>query len=170
MISFEQPRPGPLRRIVRKAAAIIPMSWIPSRMVPQIDRGFYRLSRGRTTLSAWVSGLPIVMLKTTGARTGEPRNVPVLGLANGDRLVLLASNFGRPANPGWYHNLRANAYVMITWRGSSIDMRARELAGEERQRWVDRGLETYPWWEQYHRAAPRQIPVIMLEPRLESEH
>jgi len=170
MINFEQRRTGPLRRMVRKAAVIIPMSWIPSRMLPRIDRGFHRLSRGRTTLSAWISGLPIVMLRTTGARTGQPRSVPVLGLADGDRLVLIASNFGQPTNPGWYHNLRANPYAMITWRGSAIEMRARELAGAERQQWVDRGLEAYPWWEGYHRAAPRQIPVIMLEPPSNPEH
>ena len=49
--------------------------------------------------------------------------------------------------------------------GSSVEMYARELSGEERQRYLDRGLEAYPWWEQYHRrAAPRQLPVIMLEP------
>ena len=110
------------------------------------------------------------MLRTTGARTGQPRSVPVLGLADGDRFVLIASNFGRPANPGLYHNLRANPYAMITWRGSAIEMRARELAGAERQQWVDRGLEAYPWWEGYHRAAPRQIPVIMLEPLSDPEH
>jgi hypothetical protein len=55
--------------------------------------------------------------------------------------------------------------VLINWKGSSIGMHARELSGAERQRYVDLGLEAYPWWEQYHRrAAPRQVPVIMLEP------
>ena len=119
MINFEQRSPGPLRRLVRKAAAIVPMSLVPARMLPRIDRGFYRLSRGRTTLSAWVSGLPIVMLTTTGARTGQPRTLPVLGLTEGDRLVLIASNFGRTSNPGWYHNLRAHPEAVITWQGSS---------------------------------------------------
>jgi len=53
----------------------------------------------------------------------------------------------------------------VTWKGSAIQMRARELTGEERRFQIARGLEAYPWWEQYHRrAAPRQIPVIMLEP------
>jgi hypothetical protein len=54
---------------------------------------------------------------------------------------------------------------MVTWEGSFVQMQARELKGEERQHHVTRGLQAYPWWEQYHRrAAPRQIPVIMLEP------
>src|SRR5215218_1103758 len=165
MINFEQQHSGLRRRIVGKAAPIIPMSALPARALPRIDRAFYRLSRTRTTFSAWVSGLPIVMLTTTGARTGQPRTLPVLGLRDGDRLVVIASNYGRPGNPGWYHNLLAHPLVVVTWRGSAIQMQARELKGEERQFHIVRGLKAYPWWEQYHRrAAPRQIPVIMLEP------
>ena len=105
------------------------------------------------------------MLTTTGARTGQPRTLPVLGLTEGDRLVLIASNFGRTSNPGWYHNLLAHPEAVVTWQGLAVEMRARELKGEERQRYVARGLQVYPWWEQYHqRAAPREVPVIMLEP------
>jgi deazaflavin-dependent oxidoreductase (nitroreductase family) len=165
MINFQQRKPGPLRRLVQKATYIVPMSLVPSRALPRIDRAFYRLSRRHTTLSAWVSGLPIVMLTTTGARTGQPRMVPVLAVPDGDRLVVIASNYGRPGNPGWYHNLLAHPRAVVTWEGSAVHMRARELKGEEWHRYVVRGLEEYPWWEQYHRrAAPRQVPVIMLEP------
>jgi deazaflavin-dependent oxidoreductase (nitroreductase family) len=165
MINFQQRKPGPLRRLVQKAADILPMSFVPVRALPRIDRAFYRLSRRHTTLSAWVSGLPIVMLTTTGARTGQPRMVPVLAVPDGDRLVVIASNYGRPGNPGWYHNLLAHPRAVVTWEGSAIQMRARELKDEERHRYVVRGLEEYRWWEQYHRrAAPRQVPVIMLEP------
>jgi deazaflavin-dependent oxidoreductase (nitroreductase family) len=165
MIDFAKGRPDPLRRLVRKAAEIVPMSWIHPGVVVRIDREVFRLSRSRTTLSALVSGLPIVVLTTAGARTGRPRALPVLALPDGDHLVLIASNFGRPSNPGWYHNLRANPHAMITWKGSAVEMHARELKGAERQRYVDLGIDAYPFWEPYHRrAAPRQIPVIMLEP------
>ena len=165
MIDFAKGRPDLLRRLVRKAAEIVPMSWIRPGVVVRIDREVFRLSRSSTTLSALVSGLPIVMLTTTGARTGQPRTLPVLALPDGDHLVLIASNFGRPSNPGWYHNLRANPHAMITWKGSAVEMHARELKGAERQQYVDLGIDAYPFWEPYHRrAAPRQIPVIMLEP------
>jgi deazaflavin-dependent oxidoreductase (nitroreductase family) len=165
MIDFQNRRPEPLRRLAHKAAEIIPMSWIPPHALVRIDRAFFRISGGRTTLSAWVSGFPIIMLTTTGAHTGEPRTLPVLALPDGDHLVLIASNFGRPQNPGWYYNLLAHPEAIVTWDGSAIQMRAHELRGEERQHQVARGLEAYPWWEPYHRrAAPRHIPVIMLEP------
>ena len=75
------------------------MSLVPARALPQIDRAFYRLSRGHTTFSAWVSGLPVVMLTSTGARTGKPRTVPVLGLPDGDRLVVIASTMAGPVIP-----------------------------------------------------------------------
>jgi deazaflavin-dependent oxidoreductase (nitroreductase family) len=165
MINFENRRPELLRRLVHRVAEIVPMSWIPPRALVRVDRAFFKITRGRTSWSAWISGLPIIMLTTTGARSGQPRTVPVLALPEGDHLLVIASNFGKPANPGWYHNLRAHPSVMITWRGSTVQMRARELIGEERQRYVERGLEAYPWWAPYHRrAAPRLIPVIMLEP------
>ena len=141
------------------------MSWIPPRTWVRIDRALFRISGGRTTLSAWVSGFPIIMLTTTGARTGQPHTLPVLALPDDDRLIVIASNFGHSSNPGWYYNLRAHPSVMIACKGSSIEMRARELIGQERQRYVDLGLKAYPWWGPYHRrAGPRQIPVIMLEP------
>jgi deazaflavin-dependent oxidoreductase (nitroreductase family) len=169
MIDFQSRRPEPLRRLAYKAAKIIPMSWIPPRTLVRIDRTFFRLTGGRTTLSALVSGLPIIMLTTTGARTGRPHTIPVLALPDGDRLIVIASNFGRSSNPGWYYNLHAHPSVMIIWKGSSIAMRARELIGLERQRYVELSLMAYPWWEPYHRrAAPRQIPVIMLEPDRQS--
>jgi hypothetical protein len=147
MMDFRQRRVGPLRRVVRKAAEIIPMALVPRRVLPRLDREVFRLTRGRTTFSAWVSGLPIVMLTTTGARTGEARTLPILGL------------------------LRAHPRAVISWEGSNVEIHARELKGDERQRYLDRSHQAYPWWEEYHRhAAPRQIPVIMLEPLSEPEH
>jgi deazaflavin-dependent oxidoreductase (nitroreductase family) len=89
----------------------------------------------------------------------------VLGLPDGDRLVVIASNYGRPNNPGWYHNLQTHPRAVISWQGSLVQVQARELTGEERQLHITRGLKTYPWWGQYdRRAAPREVPVIMLEP------
>ena len=63
----------------------------------------------------------------------KPRTLPVLGLPDGDRLVVIASNYGRPNNPGWYYNLLAHPQAVVTWEGSSIQMQARELKGEERK-------------------------------------
>ena len=80
-----------------------------------LDRLVYRLTNGTTTASAWLAGVKITMLTTTGAKTRRQRTVPVLGLREGEDMIVIASNFGRPHNPAWYHNLRAhpNATIVV---------------------------------------------------------
>jgi hypothetical protein len=77
-------------------------------MLPPLDRLVYRMTGGQFTFSAWVSGLPVVLLITRGARSGRERRTRVLGIPDGDRLVLVAANFGQATNPAWYHNMRAH--------------------------------------------------------------
>ena len=130
-----------------------------------LDRFIYRLTRGRSTASSWLAGVEITMLTTTGARTGRARTLPVLGLPDGDGVILIASNFGRPHNPAWYHNLRANPRATIALDGTTRDVAARELSGAERERGYRRGEEIFPGFIPYRRwAAGRQIPVLRLEP------
>ena len=85
MIKLESRRPEPLRRLAHKTAEIIPMSWIRPAALMRVDRGMFRLDRSHASISALASGLPIVMLTTTGARTGELRTLPVLALPVDDR-------------------------------------------------------------------------------------
>lgn len=67
----------------------------------------YRVTGGTTTASSFLGGVEITMLTTNGARTGRTSTLPVLGVPDGDDTILIASNYGRPRNPAWYHNLRA---------------------------------------------------------------
>ena len=130
-----------------------------------LDRFVYRLTRGRTTASSWLAGVEITMLTTTGAKSGLPRTLPILGLADGDAVILIASNFGRPQNPSWYHNLRANPRATVVVDGIARELVARELSGEERDRGYRRGEEIFPGFTHYERwAANREIPVLRLEP------
>jgi deazaflavin-dependent oxidoreductase (nitroreductase family) len=130
-----------------------------------LDRLVYRLTRRRTTASSWLAGVEITMLTTTGARSGQPRTLPVLGLPDGEEMIVIASNFGRPRNPSWYYNLRANPHATILFDGASRDVVARELTGAERERDYQRGEEIYPGFTHYARwAANRRIPVLRLEP------
>jgi deazaflavin-dependent oxidoreductase (nitroreductase family) len=130
-----------------------------------LDRLVYRLTGGRATASSWLAGVQITMLTTTGAKTGKPRTLPVLCLPDGDELILIASNFGRPHNPAWYHNLRANPRATIVFDGTSREVVTRELSGAERERDYRRGEEIYPGFTHYRRwAANREIPVLRLAP------
>jgi deazaflavin-dependent oxidoreductase (nitroreductase family) len=129
------------------------------------DRLVYRFTRGRTTASSWLGGVKITMLTTTGARSGRLRTLPVLGLPDGEEMILIASNFGRRRNPAWYYNLRANPRATIVFDGTTREMTARELSGAARERDYRRGEEIYPGFKYYPRwAANREIPVLRLAP------
>ena len=158
-------RLGAFQRGLGRTAATRPMAWLSVRTLHHIDGLVYRVTRGRTTFSSLASGLPVVMLTTTGARTGERRTLPVLALRDGETLVVIASNFGQPHHPGWYHNLRAHPRAAITVDGVTREFEARELAGAERERCFQLGIEVNPGWVQYRRrVAHRRIPVLRLTP------
>lgn len=141
------------------------VSWVCARLLPTIDRLVFRLTRGRHTFASFTSGLPVVMLETTGAKSHATRVTPVLGLPDGDDVIVIASNWGQRQHPAWYHNLRAEPAATITVNGERRRVRARELAGAERERRWQQGLEFYPAWEAYERrAGDRKIPIMVLTP------
>ncbi len=151
---------------LRRFAASGPGSWLFARVLHRIDRPVHRLTRGRYTFASLVSGLPVVMLTTTGAKSGSPRTVPVLGLPTDDGLAIIASNFGQDRHPGWYHNLRAHPDAQVAVDGSSRHVRALEADGEQRERIWQAGLRIYPGFGQYaQRASHRRISVFVLESR-----
>jgi deazaflavin-dependent oxidoreductase (nitroreductase family) len=158
-------RANPVQRALRRIGATGPGSWLLARLLHPLDRPVYRWSRGRHTFSSLVSGLPVVMLTTTGARSGRPRTAPVLGLPTEAGLVVIASNYGQRRHPAWYHNLRANPECEVAVDGSARRFRAREAEGDERGRIWQEGLRVYPGWSQYERrASGRRIAVMVLEP------
>jgi deazaflavin-dependent oxidoreductase (nitroreductase family) len=158
-------RARPFQRLVRRTAATRPMAKIYGVIQQPLDRLVFRLTGGATTATSWLAGVEITMLTTVGAKTGRRRTLPVLGLPDGEDVILIASNFGRPRNPCWYHNLRANPRATIVVGGSSREVVARELSGPERERGYRRGEEIFPGFTRYRRwASNRQIPVLRLEP------
>jgi deazaflavin-dependent oxidoreductase (nitroreductase family) len=152
-----------LKRAIRRSAGWKPLSLFYARTLHLIDRAVFRLTRGRATFSSWLAGLPVAWLTTTGAKSGAERTSPVLAIPCGDgRLIVIASNYGQRSNPSWYHNLCANPHVRILFEGEEQEMVARELEGDDRAHWYERGIDIYPGWVQYRKRAPRTIPVIEL--------
>jgi deazaflavin-dependent oxidoreductase (nitroreductase family) len=102
----------------------------------------------------------LLLLTTSGARTGQARTAPMMYLTDGDRLVVFASNIGSEQHPGWYHNLVAHPAVTVEVGGDRFDATAIVTRGEERERlW---GLFPFP---EHQERTRRQIPVIALERR-----
>jgi deazaflavin-dependent oxidoreductase (nitroreductase family) len=158
-------RANALQRFVRGFAASGPGSWLFARIMHHVDRPVFRLTAGRHTLSGLVSGMPTVMLTTTGARSGRPRTVPVLGIPTSDRVAIIASNFGQHRQPAWYYNLRAQPLAHVVVDGRQRPVRAVQADGERREQIWQLGLRMYPGFSQYERrAAHRDIGVFVLEP------
>ena len=155
-----------LQRALRRFAASGPGSWLFARVLHHIDRPVHRLTRGRHTFASLVSGIPVVMLTTTGAKSGQPRTVHVLGIPFEGSVAVIASNFGQAHHPAWYHNLRAHPEAEFAVGGERRQVLAVELEGERRAAVWQRGLRVYPGFGQYERrAAHRHISVFALEPR-----
>ena len=141
-----------------------PVAQLSARLLPDLDRVIYRVTRGWLTFSAWVTGLPVLLLTTKGARTGQPRTARVLGIPDGEGFIVVAANFGQRANPAWYHNLRAHPRVSVVAADAGGTYYARELSGAERERGFQRALSLNPGWRRFQkRAGERAIPVVRLE-------
>lgn len=156
--------PNGIRKLARDLSATAPVSWLLSHTLHHVDKRVFRFTNGRRTLSSLITGLPIVMLTTTGARSGKARTVPVLGLPDGDRIVVFASGYGQNSRPpAWYYNLRAVPEASATVNGVDHRVRASEAECEERDRLWRKGVEIYPGFTDYQeRIAGRQIPVMIL--------
>lgn len=155
--------PNAIQRGVRRLIATRPAASVLARTIHHIDAAVLRLSGGRTTASATLTGLPLITLTTTGAKSGQPRSVPLVGIPEDERLILIASNWGQDRHPAWYHNLKANPAVIVTRDGSTLAYTARELAGEEREAAWARAVALYPGYRGYAQRAGREIPVVELE-------
>src|SRR5262245_59814830 len=156
---------NPFHRLMRRAAATRPMSWLYARTLRHADRLVYRLTGGRSTFSATGAGLPVVMLTTTGARTGQPRTAPLLGIVDGSAVIVIGTNYGQRPFPAWARNLRANPRATIEVDGVERDVRAREVVEEvEREACWGKGAAIYPGFAQYRKRVMREIPIFRLEP------
>jgi deazaflavin-dependent oxidoreductase (nitroreductase family) len=136
-------------------------SWLLAPVLYRIDRWVYRATRGRHMYSSVLSGLPVVLLTATGARSGRRCEVPLLGLPTARGIALIASNYGRRNHPAWYYNLRAHPSAELDGRR----VRAVEVDGEQRARIWEQALKEYPGYAAYaRRASHRRIAVFVLEP------
>ena len=130
----------------------------------------YRTTGGRVG-GTWRIGagfrkpVPICLLEHTGRKTGVQRTTPLVYLVDGDRIVVVASQAGRPEHPMWYLNLLADPEVTVQVRSRRRPMRARVAEGPERADLWTRLVALYADYDSYQSWTDRVIPVVVLEPR-----
>jgi len=134
-----------------------------ARLAIRLHGAVFRLSGGR--IGGRFGHLEQVLLTTTGRTTGEPRTTPLAVTPVGDRLVLIASAGGAPADPGWYRNLVAHPDVVVQRGAQARPMRARTAVGDERAELWAAAVANNAGYAGYQEKTTRQIPVVVCEPR-----
>jgi deazaflavin-dependent oxidoreductase (nitroreductase family) len=151
----------PSDHLISRFSMTIPASAL--RAMGRFNVPIYRLTRGR--LMAKVGRAPVLLLTTTGRRSGQPRTAPVVFLPDGANLVVIGSNAGNRNAPAWSYNLEANPDAEVEIRGERRAVRARVADGEERDRlWTAMNAQ-YEGFDQYRERAAREIALFVLEPR-----
>ena len=105
----------------------------------------------------------LLLLTATGTRSGQPRTTPLAYFADGERLIVIASNGGAPANPDWYHNLLANPIVTVELGSERFQARPIVADGQERERLYARYAELMPGIDEHQKKTSRTFPVVILE-------
>jgi len=162
---FAKP-PSRLQRLLQHLPASQLGASVLARTLHPFDRLLLRLSRGRVSIPGVLTGLPVIMLTTIGAKSGKLRTVPVVGLHDGDKVVVIASNFGQAHHPAWYHNLRAHPEATLELSGHTGAYIARAATPAEREIYWRRASDLYIGFPAYQqRTHGRVIPIIVLAPR-----
>jgi deazaflavin-dependent oxidoreductase (nitroreductase family) len=163
-IGYEIGPSNGFRKAVASLGSTRPVSAVSNKLLRPLDRGVLRLSKGRTTVTSWLVGIPPLWLTTRGARSGKARTVPLFGIPIGGDLSLLGTSFGQQETPNWVLNLEAHPEALVFYRGTEVAVSARPAKSEEEVAiWavaaeIYRGYGNYRVW-----AAHRRIRVFVLE-------
>jgi len=118
----------------------------------------FRANGGK--VGGYFEGKDVVLLNSTGAKSGQPRLTPLVYVTDAANYVLIASKGGAPSNPDWYYNLKANPNITLELGTETIDGEAVEVSGEERDRLYAKMVEVMPGFADYERNTTRKIPVF----------
>jgi len=158
-----QPKPDWRKRVYWLPATQIG-SWVFSRILHIFDKIIFKLTGGKQTAISAVAGLPSIMLTSTGAKSGEQRTTPLVGIPDGANYIVIASNFGKKNHPGWYYNILANPKITVTMNGQSTPCTARQVYDNEKKQCWDKAIKIYPGYNSYQQRTGREIAVFVLEP------
>lgn len=157
-----------LQLFVQKIAASQAGSKLFSGFLHHLDRSCLRASKGKTSLTEIFTGIPMILLTTTGAKSGLPRTLPVLCYRD-DKMdgtvAVVAANWGREKLPAWYYNMKAHPRVSGLIDGRQRTYMAREAAGDEYEHFWQIAESTFSGLPQYkQRVGQRAIPIMVLNP------
>jgi deazaflavin-dependent oxidoreductase (nitroreductase family) len=152
---------NPYASVVRALGRTRAFSWVGARALHRLDLPFRDRRHSVTSLG---TDFPLCYLTVRGRLSGVERTVPLLYVEDGDRVVLIASNWGRPDHPAWALNLDAASSATVTVDGVSRVLRPRRARADEFERYWRAALAFWPGYEGYRHRAGREIRMYVLEP------
>lgn len=158
-------KPNAIQRLLHRFLMLRQVTVFFAPRAHRIDKAILNLTGGKFTASE-ILGWNMIQLTTVGAKSKEPRTLPLAGMFDGDKIALIASSFGRQHNPGWYYNLKAHPECEVQFNSRSGTYAAHEAAGKEYERYWQIAVSFYAGYDKYkQRAAHRHIPVMVLKPK-----
>lgn len=158
-------KPNRLQRLIHQIVSIGIFREFFAKYMHRLDGYILKGTGGKYSLSEF-GGWTIIQLTTIGAKTGRDRSIPLLAGVDADKLALIASSYGRSHNPGWYYNLKTHPKCKVTYKNHVSDYVAREVFGDEYDKYWNLVASSYAGYEKYKKlAADRRIPVMLLEPK-----
>jgi F420H(2)-dependent quinone reductase len=148
-------------RFYSRISMTMPDSWLKA--TGKLNVPLYRVSRGR--IAGTIGSAPVLLLTAIGRRSGQPRTVPVVYLADGEHQIIVGSNAGNTRTPAWSYNLQANPDAEIEIASKRSRVHARIADGEERAELWRKVNEMYEGFDEYDAKTDRDIAVFVLEPR-----
>ena len=122
----------------------------------------YERTGGREANTLWDTGLPVIIVTMRGNKTGSIRKIALMRVEHDGEYALVGSQGGRPNDPAWVHNLRADPTAVIVQDGPKpFDAVVREVTGDERAEWWERAVRAYPAYADYQAKTTRTIPVFI---------
>ena len=153
---------------IQKVASSRPGAWFFSLTEHHFDKAVLKLTNNKATMTRILAGFPVVMLTSTGAKSGLPREVPLLGIqdeSEPNRIAFIASNWGKGKQPAWYYNLITNPRATVSISGQIGDYIAHEADGEEYEKYWQSALDIHKGYSLYQeRAGDRHIPIMVMTP------
>ncbi len=159
---------APFYSLMQKFSSSRPGAWLLSRTLHHIDHLVLKVTGGRLTMTSILTGLPVVIVTTIGAKSGKPRTIPLLCIRDQGiptTFAIIATNWGQRHYPAWYFNLKANSHAICSIHGQIEEYVAHEASGEEYERFWQAAVNTYLGYSLYkQRVGKRHIPILVLTP------
>jgi len=156
--------PNRVHRTLRRAAARERVGAMLQKTLYPLDKSVHAVTGGRHTVASLLAGIPVIMLTTTGAKTGILRTSPLIGIPMAGDLAVIGSNYGTSSTPGWVYNLEADPGAVVAYRDRRVYVTAQRANDLETDRAFDAAAAIYAAFPTYRkRAAHREIRVFVLE-------